>query len=66
MRLVLADLELDIPADHHAAQLLGSGIANVDSADALSLAKHGAAVCDLHNLIQFMRNKEDGFSFLCE
>ena len=61
--LVLCDLELHRATDHHVGKLLLGGLARVDRADVLALAQNAHAVGDLHDLVEFVGDEEDGLAF---
>ena len=52
-----------VPSHHHAGQLGTVTILHVHRAHILALTQNGTAVCHCHDLIQFMGNKQNGFSF---
>ena len=56
-------LKFDIPADHHAGELLLGRVLYFHRTDALALAQNRAAVGYGHNLIQFMGDEQDGLPF---
>ena len=58
----LVDDELHGAADHHVRQLLLVRVAGVDRADALTLAQDGHAVSHGHDLIELVRDEEDGLA----
>ena len=58
----LVDDELHGAADHHVRQLLLVRVAGVDGADALALAQDGDAVGHGHDLIELVRDEEDGLA----
>ena len=58
----LVDDELHGAADHHVRQLLLVRVAGVDRADALALAQDGHAVGHGHDLIELVRDEEDGLA----
>ena len=62
----LVYLEFHIAADHHARQLLFGGGLDVHRADAAALAQHRAAVGDGHDLVQLVRDEQDGLALACE
>ena len=56
----------DVSSNHHGRKLLRCSILNINSVDIFSLAENGAAVCYFHDLIQFMSDKKNAFSFGCQ
>ena len=58
----LVDDELHGAANHHVRQLLLVRVAGVDRADALALAQDGYAVGHGHDLIELVRDEEDGLA----
>ena len=64
--ILLLDLQADRTAHHHAGEFLLGGVLDVHGADALALAKHGAAVGHGHDLGQLVGDEEDGLALLGE
>ena len=59
-------MEADIAAHHHGGQLLGGGVFRFHSADVLTLAQDGAAVSHGHDLVELMRDEENGLALGCQ
>ena len=66
MRRCLFDMEVDIASDHHGGELLRRNVLCVDSTDVLALPENRAAVCNFHDLVQLVRNEENGLPFPCQ
>ena len=66
LRFLLMDNKVNIAADHHSRQLFFIGVFYIDCADILALAQDRAAVGDLHDLVELMRDKQDALALFCE
>ena len=51
--------EFHIAAHHHPGQLVHGGFSGIHRADILTLAQHGAAVRDRHDLIELVGDEQD-------
>ena len=60
------DRKLYIPPHHHVGELLFGGVRDVDRTDALPLAEYRTAVGYRHNLVEFVGDKQNGFSLSCK
>ena len=63
MGRLLLHVEVDISADHHGGELFDGGVFGVDRADVSAFAEDGAAVGNLHDLVELMGDKENGLAF---
>ena len=61
-----ADGEADVSSDHHAGEFFLGSFADVDGSDVFSFAENRTAVGNFHDLVEFMGDEEDGFSFFCQ
>ena len=52
-----------IPADHHPTQFFLGSFGDVHGADVPSFTQNRTPVCNSHDFIQFMRDKQNGLAF---
>ena len=58
----LFHVEIDVAPDHHGGKLLHCRAFGIDRTDVFTLAQHGAAVGHRHDLIELVRDEENGLS----
>ena len=63
---VLHHLQLHRTAHHHVGQLLLVGIGGIDSTYIFALTQNSDTIRHLHDLVELMGDKEDGFTLLTE
>ena len=56
----------DISSYHHGGKFFWSCVFDVDGVNVFSFAEDGAAVSYFHDLVQFVCDKENAFSFCCK
>src|ERR1017187_6469362 len=54
------------PTDHHADQLVGRSVGNIERADGFAVAQHGGAVANAEDLIHLVRDVDDGNAALLQ
>ena len=64
LRLVLLHVQNDIAADHQTRNFLLRHVARVVNAHRAPAAHDRQPVGDLHDLVQLVRNKDDGIALL--
>ena len=60
--LASLDIQTDLLADHHLRQFRDAGLRCLNGADIPALAEHGNLLGERHNLIQLVRDDNDGFA----
>ena len=59
LRRLFVNLEFYRMSDHHCRQFFLGCICNVDCSDILAFTQDRAAICNRHNLVEFVRDEKD-------